>query len=157
MANLQLEIPEGMVIDVDNSDLSKGIIKLKKEGDELEWSDFGPVDGWYINSQAEIKQVICGSSKEDTKNIYPTKELAEAALALSQLLQWRNKVWKEDNNWTPDWNEAYVKYVICVNKNVLKKDFFAASQNILTFRTSEIRNKFLKQHRSLIEKAKILL
>lgn len=157
--SLENIIPEGYIIDVENSDLSKGLIKFKLKEPEEKWEDFGEVEGWYINSMTNINKLnMPEEASKDNRNTYPTKELAEAGLAQIQLLQWRNKVWKENGNWNPDWNNnSYSKWCVLFIKNEIRLDVFFTSSKWLCFPTREIAVQFLKDHKSLIEQAKELL
>ena len=88
------------------------------------------------------------------KNTYPTKELAEASLALCQLLQWRDKV---NEGWIPDWKDDTEKFTLLVSKD---KVVIWESINIhypLAFRTSAIRDEFMQDHKDLLEIAKPLI
>ena len=94
------------------------------------------------------------SNLTEDKNVFPTKELAEAALALAQLLQLRDKY---NNGWVPNWNSNSLKYSIKTFCNNVATDEIMYSQTTLTFKTEEIRDEFFKNFRSLLEIAKPLL
>lgn len=157
MKTINIDVPEGFVIDIENSDLKAGKVVLKRIKEELDWSEFGKVSGWYISSDMELCQATLAKPDEYSKDIYPTRRLAEASLALCQLLQWRNKVWLEDGDWTPDWENHSEKYCIEVYLCKIRATSWSGYSKVLSFRTPEIRDKFLRQHRELIEKAKELL
>lgn len=160
---IKFDIPNGYVVDLDNSDFSSGTITLKSGSEELTWEEFGTVSGYYIDTEDEdgrgdLKFYVSEESDKHNKDIYPNYELAEAALALCQLLQWRNKVWEENDNWKPNWKSSKIqKYCISINKDEIVFETLVSSNRILCFPNRDLAEKFLKQHKTLIEKAKDLL
>lgn len=72
-----------------------------------------------------------------------------------QLIQLRD-VYRQ--GWTPDWNDGKkIKYIIYYSRNTVEKCACYKDSEILSFQTSEIRDKFLNNFRDLIEQAKELL
>lgn len=129
---------------------SLGISSNKKP----RWEDFGEVEGWYISAFCSIGHPNKLKANEENKNLFPTKEEAEACLALSQLCQWRDKY---NEGWRPDWERTSDKYCILFNENRLSKCAFSFSSQVLSFKTEKIRDKFLEDFKDLIEIAKPLL
>ena len=83
-----IKIPSGLEIDLENS--SKNITVLKKK--EYGWEDFWQVKGYYTTTWAGIGYgTSCKKSDSADKNTFVTLEDTVAVLALSQLLQLRNK------------------------------------------------------------------
>ena len=157
MKEITIKAPEGF--EIDKYDESTGKITFKKEAnEEKKWEDFGEVNGYYINNICDI--ILYGIEKNPfksyftNKNTYPTLELAEAGLALTQLLQWRDKA---NGDWKADWNSPDSKYIINLYKNNLIKNISCSMNNTLAFKSEEIRDQFLIDHKSLIEIAKPLL
>ena len=118
------------------------------------WEDFGKVKGFYIDSSSKIVVYSADETHRMNKNTFPSKEEAEACLALSQLLQWRDKY---NEGWKPDWTGTSTKYVIENYKNKIDKSFYVNAQKVLVFKTEEIRDKFLEDFADLLEIAKPLL
>lgn len=87
---------------------------------------------------------------ETAKNVVPTKEHAEAILALCQLLQLRNKTRENCGNWKPDRNDNSMKYTIHFVEEKINQSW--TNCEILSFPTREVRDEFLEKHRNLIEK-----
>jgi hypothetical protein len=88
------------------------------------------------------------SSTRD-RNICPSKESAEAHLAMIQLEQLRNCWW---GDWKPEWNAGH-KYAI---KNTQSEITIIGCSNVaafLVFPTREMAEEFLRCFRDLIEKA----
>lgn len=97
-------------------------------------------------------------------NHRPTKELAEACIALSQLCMLRNETWKrynksigKDGMWEPDYTSSSDKLTIINFLGGIDPSIDTHIWHILVFPTREIRNQFLEKHRELIETAKPLL
>lgn len=107
---------------------------------------------WYkIDEEWNIGRTLTLTNNlENNKNVVPRKEQAEAILALSQLIQLRDETWRRNGNWKPDYNIE--RYAISNKRWEIIVDYFTNYAEILAFRTTEIRNKFLKKHRWLIEK-----
>jgi len=122
------------------------------------WEELGEIKGAWVTSEAEVLK--CRVWKQPTvnnKNIWPTEELAEASLALSQLAQLRDYV---NGDWKPDWTTSYTtKYIIyCNTLGVL--DCYESEnivQHFLAFKDAETRDGFLEAYRDLIAVAKPLL
>lgn len=151
---IKIDIPKGYVIDKENSTFE--VIKFKKAEKKLptSWKELRVVKGYYITDSSKIKEYL-ERTKEYNKNIFPTKELAEATLALAQLLQLREAY---NDGWQPDWeNSSEIKYVIHTSKEKLHKDMIYNWNKVLTFKTPELRNKFFENFKDLLEVAKPLL
>jgi hypothetical protein len=132
--------------------------QLKQLGIEIntkpKWDDFGKVKGYYVNIHSEIKY-RCLDSMIHSRNLFPTKEEAEACLALSQLCQWRDKY---NEGWKPNWcDDTEYKWVIIFKNSVITESLNINMSDVLHFKTCKIRGKFLKDFRELIEIAKPLL
>ena len=156
---LIIEPTNGKVIDLENSDLSKGKIVFKKKENELptKWEDFVIVKGYYLNSDCFV--IGLGDEPNNyNKNIFPTQEEAEACLALSQLCQLRDAYNGEPLadwcNWT---NSNQKKYCIVIYKGEIYKDDYVNISKILSFKTEKLRDKFVENFEDLILTAKPLL
>jgi len=135
--------PEGYVIDKENSTFE--CIKFKKITQlPNKWEDLNEMQGWYINNKSDIIDCNAKPSTINDKNIYPTKKLAEAGLALTQLLYLREIY---NDGWVVDWSDNSTKYCIIVYEN----------EYIMHFKTKELRALFLENFRDLLEIAKPLL
>jgi hypothetical protein len=147
-----IEAPEGYAIDQEKS--TSEVIRFKKiEANKkpMSFKELNRVEGFYINSDAIIRSANC--SVDDTiMNVWPTKQLAEAALALSQLLQLRDA-------WNEMTQEDYVLdgvtqwYAIGNNKNQIDYAECDIVNYSLRFKSEQLRNDFIVQFRTLIETA----
>ena len=90
----------------------------------------------------------------DYKEIYPTKELSEAAEALRRLLFLRDYY---NDGWQPDWEDGEEEFSIQVCEGEFHTFESIECQRVFSFKTEEIRDKFLEEQRELLEIAKPLL
>lgn len=153
---ITIEAPEGHVIDKENS--TDTVIRFKKVEPNkrpMSWGDIERINGYYINSDSEICDIDGGiSAHYKNRNVWTTNKLAEAALALSQLLQLRD-AWNECN--TEEQDRSVFRYCI-FNSSDAPLATIRLTDNIpLRFKTEETRDAFLKQFRPLIETALPLL
>lgn len=122
------------------------------------WEELNYIKGAYINVDSTIESGIdsATTNEEDNRNVLPTKELAEAMLALCQLLQLRDRY---NDGWKPNWTNNDQKYIIICWGNLVFPDISTNIQRPLTFKTKELRDAFLNapKIRELIEIAKPLL
>ena len=155
MENKELNIiaPEGYGIDKENSTFEKIVFKKINELPKT-WEDLKYISGAYISS-ALSNVITVNSVKTDyyTKNTFPTKELAEAALALAQLLQLRDRYNGDNEGFIFNKNN----YCISVHNYNIDKSWHTQIQRVLAFRTKELGDEFYKNFKDLIEIAKPLL
>nr|DAS14849.1 MAG TPA: hypothetical protein [Caudoviricetes sp.] len=153
---MKIQAPEGYEIDKEKSTFEK--IIFKKDNKELPktWEEVGVIKGWYTYAGGSIDYFSEGNSTNYAdRNIFPTKEEAEACLVLAQLCQLRDRY---NDGWKPDWkNSTETKHIIEINRNYIVKNFYNHTKRILAFKTKNIRDKFLENFKDLIEIAKPLL
>lgn len=158
---LKIQVPEGYVIDREKSTFEKIVLK-KVEELPKSWEDLKFVNGFFICDLSKINKVRLNSLAIDSnKNVFPTKEEAQACVALAQLCQLRDRY---NDGWKPDWeNRAQNKFIIYIHPDneilfdKISANTHAISRHLLTFKTEELRNEFLENFRDLIETAKPLL
>ena len=159
MNDLNIEAPAGYEIDQANSDLSKGIVKFKETSSKVaDWGDLRDnISGYYIDTDALIEYSSGDSWHSENKKLFVTAEQATAAKALAMLTQ---LVKATNGGWEPDWsNEAEAKYTIERRKDsTIYADLWWSSQTtFLVFKTKELRDGFLKEHKGLIQETLPLL
>ena len=156
---LTIEPKNGRVIDLENSDLSVGKIVFKKKEKELptKWEDLKKLKGYYVNDLSEIFK-LRNANMLISKNLFPTKAEAEACLALSQLCQLRDAYNGEPlADWCDLSDSKTKKYCIEYYDGKLSFKNYTFTKRILTFKTKELRDKFLENFEELILTAKPLL
>lgn len=141
---------------------SSGIESLKKMAEETypelvvpkqkTWEEFGTYKGYYISDTCIIKKYQGEYSSSVNRNTHPTEKEAESALALSQLRQWRDKANGEKLCDWADWSHPdQYKYCIFRHKNLADYQTNINAFEELAFKTSSIRDQFLKDHLDLIK------
>lgn len=99
---LTIDIPEGMEIDLENSDLAKGIVKFKKK------------DITYEDVEYTLKL------GKNCKSIIINESNASKLVTLSRLM---NIAKYYNRDWKPDWSDQNeYKYSIIYNRNTYKVD-----------------------------------
>lgn len=151
----KIQVPEGYEIDKENSTFEKIVFRKIDNNLPKSWKEFGEVKGWFVNNRCEIDYYDEGDSTNDMdKNLFPTEEEAEACIALAQLCQLRDRY---NDGWKPDWEDGTEKHVIYFSHDIIDRTSACLSHYVLTFKTQELRDKFLENFRNLIEIAKPLL
>lgn len=95
-----------------------------------------------------------GKRTNRNAELLPDRDTAEAVLALCQLIQLRNCY---NGDLVPDWKNAETKFMIIIYDGEIDVDCANnLSSSILYFKSEELRDEFLRNFRSLIEKLKPL-
>jgi len=156
MENKELNIipPEGYEIDKENSTFEKIVFKKTSNNLPKTWEELKNISGYYISSSSsEITPSSVINAINCTKNVFPTKELAEATLALAQLLQLRDRYNGDNKGFIFD----KVNYCITFFNNSICKSWDVYTHRVLAFRTKELGDEFYNNFKDLIEIAKPLL
>ena len=151
---INIEIPEGYEIDKQKSTFEKIVFKETVKKLPTSWEELNKITGYFIDKNSRLGYANNCETKYENKNVFPTKELAEAALALAQLLQLREKY---NDGWMPNWNDNKVKFSIYRQFGKLDKVDCRSVFHVLTFKTEELRDEFFKNFKDLLEVAKPLL
>ena len=113
------------------------------------WEDLTLVKGYYVKSYADIHKCENTKPSKENKNVFKTEKQVKSALAFAQLSQ---LVAEMNGDWTPDWGkDGQIKYGIMRQNNELIR--FEASYTFrhLCFKSKELRNFSLENHRNLWE------
>lgn len=163
--SFKINIPEGYEIDKERSSFEEIVFKPVEKKLPKSWDDLKIIKGFYVDNNAEADSVSSFDfpdvEKDLFKNVFPTKEEAEASVALAQLCQLRD-VYNE--GWKPDWfNENQKKHLLYFESNAEEKEeqicVTRASivRGVLTFKKEEVAKKFSEVFKDLIMQAKPLL
>lgn len=158
MKELKIEIPIGYEIDKEKSTFEKIVFK-KKDTKPRSWKEYFEqykntpcyelgfdVNGGYWNKPTMYGDGCCA---------VPSKELAEAFLAMMQLMSLR-QVWIDD--WEPDWSNFYSnKWGIINYANKFIISLLGNSSKVLSFPTKEMAKEFMNCFKDLLEIAKPLI
>lgn len=139
------------------------IYKKEKELPKT-WEEFcknNPVkpNECYISTNSDITEVQFAKTLEERivdidDNLLPSREYAEAMLALCKLIQLRDCY---NDGWKPDWNSLDVKYTLCYYCDKIVMSNLINFHTLLVFKTECLRDVFYKNFKDLIEQAKLLL
>ena len=152
--------PKGYEIDRENSTLD--CIKFKPISSHLPetWEEFCKVcpiqEGEaFINNVSMVVTVDFGMNRSfSNKNTLPSEEMAKAMLALCQLIQLRDCY---NQGWKLDLESNEQKYAIISTKDGLQTHSYFEISRVLTFKTQELCEEFLKNFEDLIKVARPLL
>jgi hypothetical protein len=112
----------------------------------------------YISSDSEIKTTIAKVNETvfpvSDKNLIRGESRAKAFLALMQLMNLRDEY---RQGWKPEYRNESDKYVITCYGTAITGGTFKHYNAILSFQSADIRDKFLKNFKELIEQAKELI
>lgn len=138
-----IEVPDGYEIDQKNSTFERIVFKEKHIGKTEDvdfprsWEEFCenyPIKRGETSVNSYCSTVIVDSRVRtplDDKNYLPSKELAEAMLALCQLIQLRDCY---NQGWKPDWEDIKCKYCIDTYHNKILKETRTDKNIILAFK-----------------------
>ena len=155
---LEIEVPEGKkAIYKDNKIIFEDTIQKLPETWE-EFCKLYPIkkEECYIELNSIPTEVsIKERFDNDDKNVLPSKQAAEAHLALMQLHQLRDCY---RQNWKPDWkNNCQAKYCIEFSDYQYKIFKYFVSCRFLSFQSEEIAKKFLMCFKNLIKQTEDLI
>ena len=161
---IKINVPEGMEIDKENSTFECIRFKPKKKELPKTWEEFcknNPTkpNEYFVSTNSTITSGHFLRHSEERHedidgNLLPSREYAEAMLALCKLIQLRDCY---NDGWKPDWNISETKYAIHTRCNKLEVGTVGNVSFVLVFKTQELRDTFLYNFKDLIEQAKLLL
>ena len=155
---LKITIPEGYEIDKDGSTFEKIVFK-KKAAKPRSWEEYcrnfkGEL---FFECNNDIDSVVIKNGMSYiAKSYVPSKELAEAFLAMMQLMSLR-QAWIGD--WKPDWkNREQLKANILFDGNKFHAVHFRdIVSRPLSFPSQEMATDFMNTFKDLLEIAKPLI
>lgn len=113
-------------------------------------------DGYWIDDNSNILHTRSGKNNYNNRNIFPTeKEAIRYGIILPELLQWRDKAnGKKLEDWC-DWRDVsqkkYYISIICGEIHSNTNVFHNFKNEPLVFKTQEIRELFMSQHKDLLQ------
>jgi hypothetical protein len=157
---ITIEVPEGCVIDTENSTATKLVFK-KVEVQEKKpkalpktWEEIERIKGWFVTGDSKLGEVSVLPTY-DARNTFETKEQALASIALAQLSILRD-IYRQ--GWVPDWTDhSYEKFSITPINDDYKIYPRWYDNHFLSFQSQEIAEEFLENFRDLIEQARPLM
>ena len=86
MKHINIECPQGYEIDKEKSTFEKIVFKEIKNELPKKWEELDMVRGWYTDTAGTPIKTFSSVCSSYSKNLFATKELAEASIALAQLV-----------------------------------------------------------------------
>lgn len=150
--SVKIDIPEGYEICKEESTLENIVLKKKEEDKRKK---LGKVTGYYISPTSSVIELMHNEpANVKNRNLYPTKDLAEASLSISELLQY---YFKEYKDYSPDFIDKTEKYIICVIKNIVSIQSTESKNATFVFKDYKTAYNFYNLYKDLFEIAKPLL
>lgn len=153
MEQILIQIPEGHVIDTEQSNLEEGKIVFKKK-EVTPWRNNkrATLSGYFVTSEACIEETADLYNVRNTWNVFATKKQAKSMLAMARLSQIiqndprfggpiTDKEWEYDN---------LRKYVIALVSGKIKCVEYCKYYYFLAFHTEYQRDLFLEENEDLI-------
>jgi hypothetical protein len=149
---IKIQVPEGFEgIDMEKSDLTKGIIVFKKK-DSTPWrSRENKIFGYYTVG-VSIHTANGQNTVEAMADLFATEKQSRSSQAMAQL----SHIIKNDDRFggpitDEEWNNPHIrKYVIMRKENDIGTDWWNTYYHFLAFHTSEQRNLFMEENMDLI-------
>ena len=131
----------------------------KEDPEEITcWDDLEKIKGWYSANSITQEYDVVRYHNDSDKDVFPTKEMAEASIAMAQLAQLMAHPQYNGAN-QDDWvtTELLHDGIFGIGKEGGVYCYPWHHVKFLSFKTREKAELFLKNHLDLIEKAKPLL
>lgn len=154
---IEIEVPDGYKAVYNEETQKVEIVRIELPKTWEEYCKQNPIVDWeyFINERSEIGEIRKREKNPETdKSTIQTKDMAEAFIALMQLVQLRDCY---RQGWTPNWSQPYKRYCIYCEYNRVFPFDNTFNSRVLSFQSKEIRDEFLKNFKDLIEQAKELI
>ena len=107
------------------------------------------IKGCYIGRDSIISHLDYIASKSK-KGTFKTEKQAKSALAYAQLTQLM-ALPEYNGDWVPDWSDDNTKFIIRRCGNTIVFDFYTKTYYSISFKTPEIRDRFMKNNLDLLK------
>ena len=152
---IKITPPEGYEVDKEKSTFDKIVFKKLESNLPMSWEELGEVEGYFIYEHSGINvHPVIDKAVAYNRNLFPTKEEAEAMRAMAQLCQLRDR-W--NGGWKANFTDDTDKYCICYYGCKLEKSTFNHTYNPMAFKTKELRDEFMETFKDLLDEAKPFL
>lgn len=114
------------------------------------------VRGFYVDNQGKVSKKNYLYNPEEMKHFrfFSTEEKAQAWAKLPELSYWVDKY---NQGWKPNFNDTELKHTIKVYRGEICAEDGRCYNEILVFKSREIRDNFLEDFKDLIETCKIFI
>lgn len=107
------------------------------------------IGGFYISSLSCVVQFNNNCAKRD-RATFKTEKQAKSALAYAQLTQLM-ALPEYNGDWVPDWSDDELKYIIRLYGSGLDTDYYSNTHHHISFKSEEIRDKFIENNLDLLK------
>lgn len=118
------------------------------------WEDLRKISGYYNDEDSNTEKINENPAKDFSRNIFKTKEQAEAVNYMAMLSQ---LMYVYNDGWEPDWSDGSNKHIIYLYGKVLELGITCYTNFFFSFKDKETAELFLKNFADYIEKARPLL
>lgn len=118
------------------------------------WEELGNIDGYYVKGMSSTIGKYHARTESFDRNVFVTKEQAEASIAMAQLSQLMAVY---NDGWVADWNDGSSKTCICKFGNDFTLETRSYFSPFLNFKDRKTAELFLENFKDLIQTAKPLL
>ena len=134
MKTLKINVPEGYEIDKEQSTFENIVFKEIENGLPKSWEKIENLHGFFVDYGSDIRETYVDVMKSKVnRNIFATKEQAEACIALAQLSQLR-EVYRQ--GWKPDYTmQGQKKWCIRFYQGTLQIEDYCSTEYFLSFKT----------------------
>lgn len=109
------------------------------------------IAGYYIAQVSEIRDFEESIANKTDINLFKTEKQAKSALAYAQLTQLM-ALPEYNGDWVPDWSDYdEYKYLIKRNRNGIETYSFTNIYCPISFKSEEIRDKFIENNLDLLK------
>jgi hypothetical protein len=118
------------------------------------WEELGKIEGYYVDSYSDVNYIDIVEVENLNKNIFATKDQAEASIALAQLSQ---LLAIYNDEWVADYVSGEHFYVIYFDSDKIEISKASKVKSFLNFKYRKTAELFLENFKDLIQTAKPLL
>ena len=108
------------------------------------------IAGYYIAQVSEIRDFEESIANKTDINLFKTEKQAKSALAYAQLTQLM-ALPEYNGDWVPDWSNSCDKFIIGRHSGDIEIEYYIKHYYPISFKTAEIRNKFLENNLGLLK------
>lgn len=132
------------------NDYIEKVEEVKEPEAPKSWEDLEVINGWVIDCCSNVNYEENLPATYWEKKVFATENQAKSALAQSQLSQlMAHEAYNGD--WKAVWDTPEANHVIDYYNGYIDTRSSSRLATFLAFRSQEIRDQFLKDHRELIE------
>lgn len=141
MKDLQITPPQGYEVDTEKSTFEKIVFKEVNK---------------FPTSLEDLERVYFDECEYNFTYFTDSKKKYTALTTLIDLIDVRDRYWELDGGWKPDWRHGKIKHTLSLQKDKWTKFFLIDANELFSFRTASLRDKFYDNYKALLEEVKYL-